>query len=171
MRPFPGNERSRFLLKFFVAIVLLYVFIAVKPVNDAVIVPFTAWLSDISASVLRIGGEEARVNGTVIRTSGFAVDVRNGCNGVEAAILLVSAILAFPSAPGPKLLGIVGGFLLLETINILRIVSLVWLGAHHPQVFQMFHVAVWQTVIIVVSVAIFLLWSWKFGSKRLARST
>ena len=171
MKILPLSERGRFLLKFFAAVVVFYVIIAVRPVNDNVIVPFTAQLSGISAAVLRAAGEDTEVTGTIIRTSGFAVDVKNGCNGVEAAILLVAAILAFPAGPLAKAMGILGGFILLEVINILRIVSLAWLGAHHPQVFQMFHVAVWQTVIIIVSVGIFLLWSWKFGeSRRLASS-
>lgn len=71
--------------------------VALNPVNDSVIVPFTEVVARSSALVLRSveGGVEAA--GTVIRSPRFAIDVRNGCNGVEATILLAAAIFAFPA--------------------------------------------------------------------------
>jgi len=165
------RDKALFLIKFLGAVIVLYVIIALNPVNDRVIVPFTQRITEVSAGLLRALGQQADVDGTLIRTERFTVDVKNGCNGIEAIILLVAAIGAFPAPPLMRVGGIVAGAVLLQLINVIRIASLVWLGAHHPSVFQMFHVAIWQTLIILVSLVLFLIWSWKFAPlKRLATS-
>ena len=66
-------------------------------VNDAVIVPFTAAIASVSGRLLNTFGEKAEVVGTEIRSSSFGVNIENGCNGVETALLFGSAVLA----PGP----------------------------------------------------------------------
>lgn len=160
------RDKLVFLIKFLGAVVVLYIIIALNPVNDRVIVPFTQQITNVSGGLLRALGQQAIVEGTLIKTDRFVVDVKNGCNGIEAIILLVAAIGAFPAPALMRLIGILAGAVLLQLINIIRIASLVWLGAHHPNVFQMFHVAVWQTLIILVSLALFLLWSWKFAAPK-----
>jgi len=42
-------------------------------------------------------------------------------------------------------------------------VSLFWLGAHHRAVFDLFHTAVWQTVLILAAVGLFVLWTRRIG--------
>lgn len=165
------REKALFLIKFLAAITVLYVLIALNPVNDHVIVPFTEGITAVSAAVLRGIGQAAEVSeGTLIRTTGFIVDVKNGCNGIEAIILLIAAIGAYPAPIKHRIAGIIGASILLQAINILRISMLVWLGAHHPDIFQLFHVAVWQTVIILISVLLFLLWSSRVAPQPLADS-
>jgi exosortase H (IPTLxxWG-CTERM-specific) len=148
-----------FLLRFIAALAVLYLLVAVRPVNDHVVVPFTAFITRVSAGLLHTAGERAVVAGTVIRSSRFAVDVENGCNGIEAVLLLVSAMLAFPARGIARLMGALAGFLMLEVINVFRVASLFWLGEHHRTVFEMFHAAVWQTAIVLVAVGIFFFWS------------
>jgi exosortase H (IPTLxxWG-CTERM-specific) len=165
------NERALFLIRFVIILVVLYAVIALNPVNDNVIVPFTRGITVIAAAGLRAIGEVANVDGTMITTTNFIVDVKNGCNGIEAIILLIAAIGAFPAPAMFRITGILGGFVALQAINIFRIAMLVWLGAHYPNVFQMFHVAVWQTVIILVSLFLFLVWSSRIAPRRLANSS
>ncbi len=166
-----NREKAFFLVKFLLVIALLYVVIALNPVNDHVIVPFTEGITSISAAMLRGIGQVAEVSeGTLIRTTGFIVDVKNGCNGIEAIILLIAAIGAYPAPIKQRLFGIIAASIALQAINIVRIAMLVWLGAHYPDIFQLFHVAVWQTVIILISVLLFLLWSSRIAPQRLADS-
>ncbi len=133
--------------------------------NDHVVVPFTARIVDVSTWVLRAIGEPARSLGTQIHAPGFAVDVKNGCNGVEAMLILVAAVLAFPAAWRQRLLGLAAGVAVIQVLNLVRVVSLFWLGVHRRDVFETFHTAVWQTVLILVAVGIFLLWSRRVGSR------
>ncbi len=165
------RKKAIFLIKFLATIAVLYVVIALNPVNDHVIVPFTEGITSVSAAMLRGLGQVAEVSeGTLIRTTGFIVDVKNGCNGIEAIILLIAAIGAYPAPLVHRIVGILAASIALQVINVFRIAMLVWLGAHYPDIFQLFHVAVWQTVIILISVLLFLLWSSRFAPPPLADS-
>lgn len=103
---------------------------------------------------------EVRAHGKVIwdQASGFAVSIEAGCNGVEAGIILLAAILAFPASWTHKLLGIVVGMLTVQFLNIIRIVSLFYLGQWSPKVFEWAHLYVWQAVIMLDVLVVFLLW-------------
>ena len=142
--------------------------VALNPVNDHVIVPFTELVVRATALVLRGIHEPIDVSGTVIRTSRFALDVRNGCNGVEAMMLLAAAMIAFPATLRSRLAGLLVASAAIQLLNLLRVSSLVWLGEHHRALFDFVHVGVWQSIVILAAVSMFVFWSWKFAEKPLA---
>lgn len=152
------TAQKKFLIRFAVFLVGFYALVAIQPVNDAVVVPFTAFLVKISAGILRAIGEQVVTRGTVIQSALFAVDVKNGCNGIEAALLLVAAMLAFPAPAKARAIGLAVGLAAIQGVNLVRIVSLFWLGAHRRDVFDLFHAAIWQTLLILLAVGIFLAW-------------
>lgn len=164
------NDNTRFLLIFFTTLVALFGLIALNPVNDHVIVPFTAWIARVSGWLLNLLGQEVSMAGTVIHSRAFAVDIKNGCNGVEAMLLVASAIAAFPATLRSKVIGVIGGSFAVQILNFVRIVSLYLLGRYFPNVFQIFHTGVWQILIILAGVAIFLAWSLKFAQPRRAQA-
>jgi exosortase H (IPTLxxWG-CTERM-specific) len=170
MAAHPLKPRIIFVAKFGAVLLVLYAVIALNQVNDAVIVPFTEIVARGSAALLRgvEGGVDAQ--GTIMRSARFALDVRNGCNGVEATLLLAAAILAFPATLRSRLIGLVICSIAIELLNIVRLSSLFWLGEHYRQVFDLFHVAVWQSLIILAAISMFVLWSWKFAERPLAKS-
>lgn len=151
-------EQKKFLLKFAILLVAFYALVAIRPVNDGVVVPFTGLLVKASTAILRLLGEPVVAAGTVIRSPLFAVDVKNGCNGIEATLLLVAAMLAFPAPAKSRALGLAAGLAAIQVVNLFRIVSLFWLGAHRRDVFDLFHAAIWQTILILLAVGIFLAW-------------
>lgn len=154
-----------FVARFFAALVAFYILIAVPAVNDHVIVPFTEVVVRTAAAILRVMREPIVIGGTVIRTPGFALDVRNGCNGVEAMMLLASAMIAFPATFRSRLSGLLVTSVAVQLLNLIRVSSLVWMGEHHRHAFDVVHVAVWQTVVILAAVSMFLFWSLKFARK------
>jgi exosortase H (IPTLxxWG-CTERM-specific) len=158
-----GSEARRrslgFLLRFVALLVVFYLIVASHPVNDAVIVPFTGWIAWASGQVLNALGERVSVTGTEILASGFGVNIENGCNGVETALLLAAAVLAFPARWGQRLLGFLLGFLAIQLVNLVRVVSLVWIGRHRPALFASSHTVIWQSVVVLIGVLIFLLWA------------
>ena len=115
--------------------------------------------------VLRSLGEPAVADGTRLTSSAFAVDVKNGCNGVEAMLILVAAVLAFPAGGRARAAGVAAGVIVLQAANLVRVVSLFWLGAHHRSVFELFHAAVWQTALILLAVGLFVLWTRRIGAR------
>jgi exosortase H (IPTLxxWG-CTERM-specific) len=95
----------------------------------------------------------------VISGGGFAVNIENGCNGVETALLFASAVLAFPAPWRARLLGAVAGLLAIQVVNCIRVVSLFWIGRHYPKFFQSSHTVVWQSAVVLFGVVLFFLWA------------
>jgi len=148
----------------------LYAVLALNQVNDRVVVPFTEVITHGAVGLLRVFESNVIATGTVMRSPQFALDVRNGCNGVEAVILLAAAIFAFPATLRSRLIGVTVASVAIELLNLVRLSSLFWLGEHYRRVFDFVHIAVWQTLIILAAISIFILWSWKFAEKPLAAS-
>ncbi|MEA2329078.1 MAG: hypothetical protein QOE68_4037 [Thermoanaerobaculia bacterium] len=148
----------------------LYAVIALNQVNDRVVVPFTEVVTRGAVGLLSIFESGVGAAGTVMRSSRFALDVRNGCNGVEAVILLAAAIIAFPATLRSRLIGVAAASVAIQIMNLVRLSSLFWLGEHYRRIFDFFHVAVWQSLVILAAISIFVLWSWKFAEKPLAES-
>lgn len=164
------KPRVVFVAKFLIALVGFYAVVALNPVNDHVIVPFTEVVARASALVLRATSERVEVVGTLIRSPRFAIDVKNGCNGIEAMLLLAAAMLAFPASLRSRLMGLAVASVAIQALNLLRLSSLFWLGAYHRKIFEFFHIAVWQSIIILAAIAMFVVWGRKFAEKPLAEA-
>ena len=148
-----------FLARFLVLLAALYFLVAWRPVNDRAIVPFTSGIASVSGAILSVMGESITVTGTTISGGGFAVNIENGCNGIETALLFVSAVLAFPASWRSRLVGAVAGLVAIELVNFVRVVSLFWIGRHYRGFFQSSHTVVWQSVVVLFGVVLFFLWA------------
>jgi exosortase H (IPTLxxWG-CTERM-specific) len=161
MPPEEGRNRRSFsfLARFVGLLILFYFLVAWRPINDAVIVPFTAAIASVSGAILNAVGEHVAVSGTEIRAPGFAVNIENGCNGIETVLLFGAAVLAFPASARRRALGFAAGFLAIQALNFLRVVTLFWIGNHHPALFSSSHTVVWQSVVVLFGVLLFLAWA------------
>ena len=163
-------ERAQklFLVKFFGILIAAYLFIAWNPINDHLIVPFTSAVAHLGGLLLNVIGQGVSVAGTVISSSRFAVNINNGCNGVEAMLILLASIAAFPAPWKARLSGLAIGAVAVQALNEVRIVTLYLLGVYSPKLFDLFHTAVWQIVIILAAIGFFLYWSSRVAARRLA---
>ncbi|WP_414648855.1 exosortase H [Dokdonella sp.] len=150
----------RFILIFLVLLVALFVAELTGPVEHYVIVPFTSVLADVSAWVIHLFDGSTVSHGKLIQNASgtFVVSIERGCNGVEAVIILVSAILAFPAPWKHKIFGLVFGFLAIQILNVVRIVSLFYLGMWSEVWFKWFHEYLWQALIVLDALIVFLVW-------------
>jgi len=155
----PRRESFAFLARFGALLVLFYLAIALRPVDRAVVVPFTAAIARVSGAILNALGEPATVAGTEIRSPAFAVQIENGCNGLETVLLFAAAVLAFPASWKRRLAGLVLGFAAIELVNLLRVVSLFWIGVHRPALFSASHTVLWQSLVVLFGVLLFLSWA------------
>jgi exosortase H (IPTLxxWG-CTERM-specific) len=160
------RNQALFLVKFFGVLLAAYLLIAWNPVNDRVIVPFTELIARGSAFLLNGMGEDVTVRGTLIASSRFAVNINNGCNGVEAMLILLACIMAFPASLRARVTGLLLGALAVQALNAVRILTLYLLGAYQPRLFDLFHTAVWQIVIILAAIVFFLIWSARVAPSR-----
>lgn len=166
----PDRRRSprRFLLLFGLFLLVFYFILAARPVDSHVVVPFTAAIARVSGSLLRLLGEQVTVSGTVISSTTFSVNIENGCNGVETALLLAAAILAFPASWGARAAGFLAGFAAVEVVNLVRVATLFWIGVHRPSLFGSAHTLVWQTAVVLFGVAFFVVWANRVAKHRTA---
>ncbi len=153
------REAIFFFVKFFAWMGALLFLELFKPVNERVITPFTIFLSRASVFLLGLLGTGAKASGTLIVSPQFAADIKAGCTGIEPVIILLSAIFAFPSSWRAKVYGAILGMAVLQAVNLIRIVSLVYLGINHPKYFHDAHTFIWQIVIIALSLFLWMVWA------------
>ena len=151
---------ARFALTFTFLLLALFTIELLDPVQAAVIQPFTGFLADISVALIMPFDEHVSAYGRIISHSqtGFAVSIEAGCNGVEAAIVLVAGVLAFPAPWRHKLLAIGGGFLAIQIMNIARIISLFYLGQWSLDLFTWMHLYLWPVLIMLDVLVVFLIY-------------
>jgi exosortase H (IPTLxxWG-CTERM-specific) len=108
--------------------------------------------------VLACGGHATR-DGAILRApGGFAVEMRDGCNAVNVAILLWSAILAYPAPWKLKALGLVAGSMIVQALNIVRFISLFYLGQYSMHWFDFAHAYLWESLLTLDTMVVFWLW-------------
>lgn len=151
-----------FLLTFLALLAGGFSLLAWNPVNDRLVEPFTAGVARVSGATLRLIGQPVAMEGTIIRGPRFAVNIRNGCNGLETLIIFWSAVLAFPASWRSRLVGLALGSLAIQAVNLVRVVALYLTGAYAPRWFDSSHTVIWQTVVILCGVLLWVLWATRF---------
>ena len=116
----------RFIVIFLASLLVLFTLDVLTVVEVHVIDPFNALLATLSANIIDLFGGDAVAHGKVIYSvaTGLAVSIERVCNGIEAVIILVSAMIAFPARWQHKLVGVVLGTLAIQPLNLVRIISL-----------------------------------------------
>lgn len=150
----------RFFILFTVLLVGLFTLEILQPAEKYVILPFTSFIADISVWIVKFFDDDVIAYGNVIRdtASGFGVRIERGCNGVEALIILFAAIFSFPAPIKNKLIGFAIGFFAIQGLNLVRIVSLFYLGQWNEVAFEWFHLYLWQALIILDALVVWLIW-------------
>jgi exosortase H (IPTLxxWG-CTERM-specific) len=152
------------MVRFFVLFVLLLAVLfglELTPWGQAyVTAPWTHTLAAISTSIVTLFDPNVVATGNVIRSvsNGFAVSIEAGCNGVEATLVLCAAILAFPAPWRHKAYGILIGVVAIQLLNIVRVISLFYLGQWSFAVFEWAHLYVWQALIMLDVLIVWLIW-------------
>jgi len=150
----------RFFIIFSVLLIGLFTLEILQPAEKYVIIPFTSAIADISVWIVQAFDENVIATGNVLRdkVSGFGVRIERGCNGLEAVIILFAAIFAFPAPFKNKMIGFVAGFFAIQLLNLVRIISLYYLGQWNYTAFEWFHLYLWQALIILDAMVVWLIW-------------
>lgn len=150
----------KFFIIFITVLISLFYLELLNGVQHAVIAPFTSLLAKISAEIIQFFDSSAQANGVIIQNihTGFGVQIEPGCNGVEACIVLIAAVVAFPSSWLTKIIGIVLGIIAIQAVNILRIISLFYLAQWDQSLFEFAHLYLWQALIMLDVLIVFLIW-------------
>ena len=151
---------TRLYLGFAGAILFFVIVFNTKLFYEYVNVPFTSFIVLTSSFLINLFGGTSSVNGTHLSTPVFGINVVDGCNGIYATAILLSGVIAYPSSFRFKAIGIVFGFIAIFALNLVRVITLLYLGQYFPGIFKEVHVFVWQPIIILWAIYIWYLW-WK----------
>jgi exosortase H (IPTLxxWG-CTERM-specific) len=170
-----GPPRQNRMFRF---LVLFPIFLAVGfcalliPFLHPVVTAFTRGLVEISAMVIHLFGGNATAQQVVLQnpSNGFAMEVLDGCNGDDVAVLLWAAILAYPASWLQKGKGLLAGTATIYVINFLRIISLFYLGQYNREWFEFAHLYVWESVFVLLTLTIFWTWVRRMSAPRLEKS-
>ncbi|WP_299871079.1 exosortase H [uncultured Cocleimonas sp.] len=145
---------------FVLVLVVLFTLELLGPVREYVILPFTGLIASVSAAVTQLFDSSVQSHGIILQNinNGTAVSIQPGCNGVEAMICLTAAIVAFPASWKHKLYGLLFGFLAIQALNIVRIISLFYLLQWDKEWFEWAHLYLWQALIILDALIVFIVW-------------
>lgn len=156
-----ANPGVRYLLTFAIVALALFSVLSTPWADRGFTQPFTRLLVDLCAALLGPFDGRVLAEGDILRfrDGRGAVQVLAGCNAVEVCALLVAAILAFPGRLRDGLIGAAAGVLALQVVNLGRIISLLYLSRGSEQLFEFFHIYVWDAMIGLEGLLIFFFWT------------
>lgn len=157
----------RFLSVFAVTLLVLFTLELLSPIQQHFIQPFTGGLATISTLLILPFDDTVISTGRILRdsASGFAVSIEAGCNGIEASIVLIAGILAFPASWPQKCIAIIAGFVAIQALNVVRIISLFYLGQWNYPIFEWSHLYLWPVLIMVDVLVVFAIYLRWLGNK------
>jgi len=108
--------------------------------------------------ILRLLGNETHVMDQTIWSSTFYLKVIPACTGVYPLSVYLSGVIAYPSRWLAKLIGAAIGVGGIFALNIVRLVSLFYVGVYFRNFLDEFHLLVWQSLVIVSTLLLWLFW-------------
>jgi exosortase H (IPTLxxWG-CTERM-specific) len=150
---------GRFVLIFGVSLAGLFGLL-LAPVTEPAIARFTRGLVTVSAGLIHLFGGRAQAAGDLLEdpASHFAIQMAYGCNGAHVTILLWAAVLAFPASWMQRVKGLVAGTAAIHAVNLVRFISLFYVGLYNRAWFDFAHLYLWESLMMLDTLVIF--WTW-----------
>lgn len=149
----------RFLAVFSGIMVAFYAVWFLPIVREGFFQHFLGWNAQAGAAVIRLFGEEAVARGQVVASPRFSLEVGRGCDAIQPTMLFLAAMIALPAPLRAKIQGGIAGTAILLALNLVRIVTLFYVGLHRPRLFHLMHVDVWQSVFIFIAMLLWMIWA------------
>ena len=148
----------RFAATFLGLVIAFRWIVSTGPIERVLHDPLCTLIARLSGAILSPFGT-ATVQGNRLAFDGFWVIVVEACNGVLPTTIYLAAVLAFPTTWVARLWGVAIGVPTIFLLNLVRVVSLLILGAYWPAAFEQVHIYVWQTLIIALSMGVWIFWA------------
>lgn len=165
------SGESKTLIWYYAAIIgfaLSYKFISNQPWFFEFAGPIFNGYAAIGSDIINLFGYETNAAAEVIGSTEFSLRIKEGCDGIMPMLLYTMSILAFPISMKYKWQGVIIGLVFLFVMNVLRIVSLYFVGVHFEYaVFDFMHVDFWSILYLVLAIASWFIWMrWTFIRKK-----
>ena len=128
-----------------------------RPVNQAT--------ARVTARTLTLFGLEGRAEGDVVSSPALgSLRIIFECTAAFPIIIFVAAVLAYPCGWRWKLAGVVTGVPAILAINVLRLMTLLYVAHAYPSAMEWVHLVVWQALFVVIVVLM-----WTLSASRVPR--
>ncbi|NQT73876.1 MAG: archaeosortase/exosortase family protein [Chloroflexi bacterium] len=151
------NSTARFCIYFFVSI-LISIVVYVWLRNSSAIEPFLGFNAQLATDIWNLFDNSAIVTNTAISSSDFNFEVTAECTSIGPTAIFTSAVIAWPSTIKEKIKGIIVGAAALFIINLIRILTLFYIGSHFPNQLDLFHYYIWQGIIVLLALGLWVFW-------------
>ena len=161
------RQEIKFLALFLALLLGSFTVIAFKPVNDHVIEPFTAGVAKASGFVLAAIGQGTEMSGTIIRNQRFRGEIQRLQR--RRSLCWIYGAAVSPSAACAPASGLPARHVAIQIVNLVRVVALPD-RAYLPSLFDSSHTVIWQTIVILSSVLLWIYWAQRIVPRAQAAS-
>ena len=147
---------------FFVSVLSFYTLLRTSLLREYLAEPLAVAFASVSGFILNLLALKATVSGTSLQVQGFAAQIDDVCTGIFVVAIYLSAVLAYPSGPVEKLKGFMLGASAILILNLIRVLSLMYIGRYFPEFFETAHLLVWQSLIIFSALLVWIYWTEHF---------
>jgi len=148
---------TRFCITFFSCVLIFgAIYLALR--HNSILDPFLNLNAWMATEIWNLFGKSAEVSGAVATSTAFRFEVTAECTSIVPTAILISAVLAWPSTRKEKLIGALAGTAALFVINQIRILTLFYVGTSFPRFLDTAHYFVWQGLIVLIALGLWLFW-------------
>lgn len=163
---------TAFLIRYFLLMGLAFVLIEFAPAKEALGLgsSYTQGVVWLSEQLILLLGMEVRADGIYLHLNNGILEVRFGCNGLEALLLYYAAVLAYSAPLSLKIWGILLGTCILMVVNLLRIALLAYIHIEQHELFEIMHNHITQSIMIAIAFTVFIFYLLRVQHARLSAS-
>ncbi len=155
-------QRNGLILRAWLVFALMIGFFSALLLLLSLYTDFEPWLNHATATALAgalwLLGADAQASGTLVTSKIFSAEIITECTAIFPLMIFLAAVVAYPCAWKKKLWGMALGVPAILVINLIRLVSLFYIGYWFPSAFETAHLLIWQSLIIFFAVLLWLVW-------------
>lgn len=142
-----------------VTVFAVVVLIEVYPALAAWLAPLNVAVAGLTAVLVDwLGMAVAWEASFLFHPAGFGYEIGANCTGLVPALVIIVTVCCLPLGSNQRLLAIGLGILCTQSVNLLRLVVLFYVGVHYPSAFDLAHDWLGQGLIIVTTAAFIIFW-------------
>lgn len=119
---------------------------------------FMAVTATACGAILDVFYDNVDFTGRYLSFHGFSVEIIEECTGIFEMLIFLAALISYPASWRSKLIGLILGIPALYLLNVIRIIFLAVVGAHHSSLFDFMHLYFWQATLILMITTVWVLW-------------
>jgi exosortase/archaeosortase family protein len=150
-----GRTVLAFVGRFAAAWLVALCVLALVPAGEQLSIRATIWSL---AWLSRVFHMQCVVSGSFLRLAGADLEIVGDCTSLMPTLTLWAAVIAFPAGVLWKGAGLTSGAVVLWFYNLARVLALAFVLRVHPTWFEFVHAYLWQTLTLLIVLAMFIGW-------------